>query len=64
MIGGCISDAEALSDNCSISVIYGYVQGFGYKRIQEGENLKPGKGYWIMFENVTDQAKLTVQGLI
>jgi hypothetical protein len=61
MIGGCTSDAKASGDNCNIGVIYGYEQGSGYKRIQEGENLETGKGYWILFENVTDQASLNVQ---
>jgi hypothetical protein len=64
MIGGCSSDAEASEYKCNIGVIYGYEQGSGYKRIQEGENLKPGKGYWILFEDTTDQASLNVKGLL
>jgi hypothetical protein len=63
MIGGCTLDAKASGDNCNIGVIYGYEQGSGYKRVQEGGNLKHGKGYWIFFENATDQAILNVQGM-
>lgn len=61
MIGGCTSDAKALSVNCSIGVIYGYVQGTGYQRVSESETLKPGRGYWILLNNVMDQAELRVE---
>jgi hypothetical protein len=61
MIGGCTSDAEASSDKCSIEVIYGYVQGTGYQRITESETLEPGKGYWILLNNVIGQAELRVE---
>ncbi|MGA1842246.1 MAG: PQQ-binding-like beta-propeller repeat protein [bacterium] len=61
MIGGCIHPAQAFSDNCSIGVIYSYVQGVGYKRNLESEHIEPGKGYWILFNSVTDQAELTVE---
>jgi hypothetical protein len=62
MIGGCSFDAQASEDNCNIDVIYKYVQGIGYQRIVEGENFLPGKGYWILIKDITDQASLTVQG--
>ena len=29
--------------------------------IQKGENLEAGKGYWILLEDATDQASLTVK---
>ncbi|MGA1865635.1 MAG: hypothetical protein ACMUHX_11305, partial [bacterium] len=61
MIGGCTLSAKALSDNCTIKVIYGYEQGSGYTRVPDSEYLQPGKGYWILFEGVTDQASLNVQ---
>jgi hypothetical protein len=60
MIGGCTYPAQALSDNCDIVVIYGYTQGKGYQRILESE-IEPGKGYWILFSNVLDQAELRVE---
>lgn len=61
MIGGCTSDAKASSDNCSIGIIYKYVQGTGYQHITESEMLEPGKGYWILLNNVNDQAELSVE---
>jgi hypothetical protein len=60
MIGGCSSEAKATSENCDIGVIYGSVQGRGYQRVQESENLKPGKGYWILLNNIVDEGRLTV----
>lgn len=60
MIGGYTCPAQALSDNSSIVVIYGYVRGKGYQRISESE-IEPGKGYWIFFNNVMDQAELRVE---
>jgi hypothetical protein len=49
MIGGCTSPALASieSGDSDIVVIYGYASGSGYQRVREGENLEPGKGYWI-----------------
>jgi hypothetical protein len=64
MIGGCSSDAEASSDNCAIVVIYGFVQEAGYQRITESEALESGKGYWILLNNVTDQAELRVETIV
>ncbi|MGA1842440.1 MAG: DNRLRE domain-containing protein [bacterium] len=61
MVGGCSSDAETSSHNCNIGVIYGFVQGAGYQRITESEAIKPGKGYWILLNNVTGQAQLRVE---
>ena len=53
----------ARPDDGKINVIYGYKQGVGYQRILESERLKPGKGYWILFEDVADQTSLTVKVL-
>jgi phage anti-repressor protein len=60
MIGGCTSEAKAISENCNIGVIYGFVQEGGYQRVQESENLQTGKGYWILLNNLVDQCDLTV----
>lgn len=60
MIGVPILEAKAISDNCDIAVIYSYVQGIGYQRVQLSENLQPGKGYWILLKNLTGQCQLTV----
>jgi hypothetical protein len=32
-------------------VVYGYEKGVGYVRVKEPEELKGGKGYWILFED-------------
>jgi hypothetical protein len=61
IIGGCSSDAKASSRNCNIKVIYKFEKGQGYNRVLESENLSPGKGYWILITNITDQAKITVE---
>lgn len=61
MIGGCTSSAQASADSCNIGVIYGYIQGSGYKRIREGEFLEPGKGFWILFTDISDQCQLIVE---
>ena len=61
MIGGCSSDARALSENCTIKVIYGYDRETGYKCVLGSENLKTAKGYWILLEDVEDQCELTVE---
>lgn len=60
IFGGCSSEAEASTDSCSINVIYSYVPGFGYKRV-ESYSIKPGIGYWMQFADVIDQCELTVQ---
>jgi parallel beta-helix repeat protein len=64
MIGGCTYPAQASVDDGKIKVIYDYKQGVGYQRIIESEKLKPGKGYWILFEDVTDQSSLSVEGIM
>ena len=61
MIGGCTLQAKALVDSGNIRVIYGYAQGAGYQRILESEYLEPGKGYWIKFKDIADQASLIVK---
>ncbi|MGA1863774.1 MAG: hypothetical protein ACMUHX_01800 [bacterium] len=61
MIGGCSYPAEASVDRCQISVIYEYAQGIGYQRLTESELLMPGKGYWVLLEDVIDQCELTVE---
>jgi hypothetical protein len=62
MIGGCSSSAQVSSNNCSIGVIYRYVQGAGYQWVLPSEYLEPGKGYWILLKNVTGPASFGVQG--
>jgi hypothetical protein len=61
MIGGCTTGALPITDNCNIGVIYRYVKGAGYQRILETENLEPGKGYWILFADISDQSGLIVE---
>ena len=61
MIGGCTPNVRPTTDKCRIRVIYGYVQGVGYQRVMESENLTPGQGYWIQFGDVTDQAEMRVE---
>jgi hypothetical protein len=61
MIGGCTSDARPTTDNCSIGVIYRYVKGAGYQRVLGTENLEPGIGCWILFDDVVDQCELIVE---
>ena len=61
MIGGCTLDAQASVENGIIKVIYHYKQGSGYQRVLESEHIKPSQGYWILFEDVTDQCELTVE---
>ncbi|MFX0200170.1 MAG: hypothetical protein ACFFCW_28965 [Candidatus Hodarchaeota archaeon] len=60
MIGGCSSSARASVTNSNIEVIYGYVPGSGYQRLQAPYHLEPGGGYWILFSHITDQAALKV----
>ncbi|MGA1841912.1 MAG: PQQ-binding-like beta-propeller repeat protein [bacterium] len=61
MIGGCTFPAQPSVDDCKIKVIYGYNQGHGYQTILESEELKPGKGYWILLEDVEDRCELTIE---
>lgn len=61
MIGGCSCPAQAFSGNSDIIVIYDFVPGIGYQRVLESENLMPGKGYWILIEDVIGQANLTLE---
>ena len=63
MIGGISSSAKAFSMNCSVEVIYRYVPGSGYERVQESEFLEPGIGYWILIHNVTDHAEVRIQNI-
>jgi hypothetical protein len=58
MVGGCSLAAKATSNNCSIVVIYGYVQDVGYQRVLDLKNIEPGKGYWILLDNVIEEAEL------
>jgi hypothetical protein len=53
MIGGCTYDAFAAIESGfgNIVVIYSYVQGTGYQRVLQEENIKPGKGYWILISS-------------
>lgn len=60
IIGGCTSSSKASSEGCSINVIYTYSRDYGYKRLPASENMEPGKGFWIRFIDVTDQARFSV----
>lgn len=60
MIGACSFPASASITNGTIGIMYGYDQDCGYKRL-ETVTLEPGKGYWILTNNVVDQATLTVK---
>ena len=61
MIGGCsCSSAQPSVDSGNITVIYRYDPGKGYQRVLESESLEPGKGYWILFSGIPDQAELRV----
>ncbi|MGA1864790.1 MAG: hypothetical protein ACMUHX_06975 [bacterium] len=61
MIGGCTFQARALVDNGNIKVIYSFVQGKGYIRLPESEDLMSGKGYWILIEDITEKALLKIK---
>ncbi|MGA1841617.1 MAG: cytochrome c3 family protein [bacterium] len=61
MIGGCTTQSRASINTGNIIVIYGYIPGVGYERVLESKNLEPGKGYWIFFSDIADQAELTVK---
>lgn len=63
MIGGCIAPAKASVNDGNIIVIYNFVAGAGYQRIKETDNLEPGRGYWILFKEITDQAELKVESI-
>ena len=58
---GELSTSSPSSNKCSIGIIYKYVQGEGYQQINESEMLEPGRGYWILLNNVMDQAELRVE---
>ena len=59
MIGGCTSSAKASVVNGTIGVIYGYEQGGGYQQVTD--HFEPGKGYWILLNNVTGGAIFSVE---
>jgi hypothetical protein len=61
MIGGCTCPARAQLDNGKIIVIYQYVQGFGYQRIPASGLIEPGKGYWILCQDIMGEAELEVK---
>lgn len=61
MIGGCTYPAQASVENGDIGIIYGFLRGTGYQRLLESEKLEPGKGYWILYRNITGQAQLHVE---
>ena len=63
MIGGCSSAAKASVDTCNIGVIYGYIQEGGYRRVLESEHLEPGKGYWILLNNIMSYSNLKVENI-
>lgn len=61
MIGGCTNDGRPKTDGCDIDVIYEFVMGAGYRMLFDSDDLKPGKGYWILLNGITNQCKLTVE---
>jgi hypothetical protein len=61
MIGGCTFPAQPSTDFCSIDVIYRYVPGIGYERVLESEHIDPGRGYWILYNNIVDQCELRLE---
>ncbi|MGA1839045.1 MAG: C25 family cysteine peptidase [bacterium] len=63
MIGGCTTLAQVSTHKCNIGVIYKHEEGAGYQRVLKSEGLIPGKGYWILLNNVTDDAQLMVNAL-
>lgn len=60
LIGGCTSPARASIYNGNIVAIYRYVPGIGYQQVLDTEFLQPGRGYWILVNNILDQAFLEV----
>ncbi|MGA1865323.1 MAG: hypothetical protein ACMUHX_09695 [bacterium] len=64
MIGGCTYVAQPSVDDGEIKVIYGFKRGVGYQRITAPERLEPGKGYWILIMDVTDEANLNMECVI
>ncbi|MGA1841149.1 MAG: fibronectin type III domain-containing protein [bacterium] len=63
MIGGSVAPAKASVNNGNITVIYGFVSGAGYQRIKETDNLESGRGYWILFKEIMDQAEFKVESI-
>lgn len=63
LIGGCACPAQVSIVNGDIVCIYQFVQSSGYSRIQHSNPLKPGKGFWILLNNITEQAVLRVYGI-
>ena len=63
MIGGCSTPAQAATDSCSISVIYGFKQDTGYKRVLSSENLDPGEGYWLLLNGIEGECRLSVEAV-
>jgi len=61
MIGGNSSPPHASVTNCNIGVIYSYQPETGYQRLPGSEELMPGKGYWLPFNNIGNQCELTVE---
>ena len=61
MIGGCTYEAQASIDSGTIGVIYSYIQGLGYQRVTESENLMPNEGYWILLSDIIGLAQLNVE---
>jgi hypothetical protein len=60
LIGGCSSPAKASANNCNIGAIYGYEPGTGYQRLLKSERLMPGRGYWILLNNIFKYCEITV----
>jgi ELWxxDGT repeat protein len=57
---GCKCTAQTYIENGNIGVIYGHAQDVGYQRVLDSENIKSGKGYWILLNNTSDQTRLRI----
>lgn len=60
IIGGCTSPAKASIDNGTVDVIYKYIPGSGYKSLLASENLEPGKGYWVLLNDINSKTQLRI----
>jgi hypothetical protein len=61
MIGGCTDPAQVIPHGCDIVVIYGYAQGVGYQRVTG--QLERSKGYWILLNNMANEATISVEAV-
>jgi hypothetical protein len=61
MIGGCTEPAKASVAPGSIGVIYKFTQEFGYQWVPESECLERGQGYWILINDIAEEATISVE---